>query len=112
MPSRSPGTRSTYDRLIARARELDATHPRLIVELLPPDAPAVERIAALKDLQSEDPQVILLIRCNLALGYLLELDFSSAEQALNSLRPEMAASVAVRATKLNLVVHRARLVGA
>ena len=69
-----------YDRLIARARELDAAHPRLVVELLAPDALAAERIAALKDLKSDDPQVILLIKCNLALGYVLELDFSSASK--------------------------------
>lgn len=98
-----------YDRLIARARELDPDHPRLKVELLPADAPAKERIAALKDLESNDPQVTVLIKCNLALGYLLELNFSLAEQTLNSLTVEMAASVAARSTKLNLVLHRARL---
>jgi hypothetical protein len=100
---------AAYDRLIARARELAPDHPRLIVELLAADASAADRIAALKDLQSDDPQVILLIKCNLALGYLLELDFLSAQQTLNSLSAEMAASVAARSTKLNLVIHRARL---
>lgn len=103
------GDTAEYDRLIARARELDAAHPRLVVELLAPDAPGAERIARLKDLESDDPQVMLLIKCNLALGYLLELDFSAAEQALNSLSGAMGASVAARATKLNLVVHLARL---
>jgi hypothetical protein len=98
-----------YGRLIARARELDPNHPRLAVELLPADAPGATRIEALKDLQNEDPQVILLVKCNLALGYLLELDFTSAQQVLNSLSNGLAASVAARATKLNLVVHRARL---
>jgi hypothetical protein len=98
-----------YDRLIARALELDPHHPRLVVERLPADAAAAERIEALKDLESDDPQVILLIKCNLALGYLLQLDFSAAERTLNSLTGDMAASVAARSTKLNLVLHRARL---
>ena len=103
------GDTAEYDRLIARARELNAAHPRLVIELLAPDAPAAERIAALKDLESDDEQVLLLIKCNLALGYLLELDFSAAEQTLNSLSGEMAASVAARSTRLNLVIHRARM---
>lgn len=98
-----------YDRLIARARELDSAHPRLLVELLPADAPGAERIEVLKDLESDDLQVTLLVKCNLALAYLLELDFASAEQLLNSLPSELAASVAVRATKLNLTVHRSRV---
>lgn len=98
-----------YDRLIARVLELDPSHPRLAVELLPADAPGAKRIEVLKDLDSDDPQVILLIKCNLALGYLLELDFTSAEQVMNSLSGELSASVAARSTKLNLVVHQARL---
>ena len=98
-----------YDRLIARALELDRDHPRLAVELLPADAPGAKRIEVLTELESDDPQVTLLIKCNLALGYLLEFDFSSAEQVVNSLSGDLSASVAARATKLNLVVHQARL---
>jgi hypothetical protein len=98
-----------YNRLIARALELDPDHPRLTVELLPADAAGATRIEALKELESADLQVILLIKCNLALGYLLELDFTSAEQVMNSLPAESSASVAAQSTKLNLAVHQARL---
>jgi hypothetical protein len=98
-----------HDRLIAAAIHLAPGHPRLVIELLPADASGSDRIAVLKDLESDEPQVILLIKCNLALGYLLQQDFTAAEQALNSLTPEMAASVAARSTKLNLTLVSARL---
>lgn len=103
------GDAARHSALLAHAKGLSPDHPRVVLEQIRDDAAPADRVDLLRDLNSDDPAVQAQIKSSLAVGYLLMPDLHSARQALAAVPEGAGDSVALRATKLNIVIQEGRL---
>lgn len=97
------------ERLLAAAETVDPESPRLKLERLDDEAEPAEQLALLADLHTDDPPLAALIACHRARAQLLMSDVDSAAESLTEAESLDPGSVAVRATRVNLEVQKARV---
>lgn len=101
--------RPEQQRLLARARSLDPEEPRVKLAEIDDTAPPEERLAALAQLHSDDPDVRSLISGHRSLAALLLPDLKLAATEVAQLKADAPQSALAIATEVNLAVQRGRL---
>lgn len=99
----------SYRRRIQQARDIDPEHPRLAIDAVDFEAPPAEQVAALSAIESDDPEVRLLLAGRLALASLLLPDVEKAKGYLAEASNHGAATTVVQAVSVNVVVQDGRL---
>lgn len=103
------GSDSRRDALLADARELAPEHPRLVIQELSDDMAPGEQLERLGALESDEPDVVLLIAGRKALASLLLPDVEQAREHLAVAEQHGPGSAIVQAVGVNVVLQAARL---
>jgi hypothetical protein len=97
-----------HARLLGRARDRYANHPRVRLQEVR-DLPAQEQLEALAEVETVEPAEISLVAGQQALAALILPDLELAQQFVDKAVEAAPESVAARSVAINLEVQRARL---
>lgn len=103
------GDDAAYDRLLARAEEIDPDHPRLRLARWDAQAPPDEQISLLSTLHSDDPEELGLIAAQRALAFIMLPDTEGARAALRDVHRHVPDSLMGQGLEVSIAVQEGRL---